>query len=93
MLCALWQKSLPEETCSNTPLPWGPSPEELFDARIAEVVAIYEHDLPHSIDKASGYDLEDSDDDGDASLVETLDATDWAAVFHEVSDDGLALMV
>ncbi|KAF8054925.1 hypothetical protein FPV67DRAFT_1598916, partial [Lyophyllum atratum] len=88
-LCAVWQKhtqSLDFGDISTLP-EWGPSPEEIMAARVAQRTASvhqaeeWDVDPQDSIDDEDGLDIIEADE-ADLLLVDTLDAVDIADAFR-----------
>ncbi|KAF8064953.1 hypothetical protein FPV67DRAFT_1671258 [Lyophyllum atratum] len=93
-LCAVWQKhtqSLDFGDVSTLP-EWGPSPEEIMAARVAQRTASVNEAEEWDIDAQDGIDSEDGldiieADETDLLLLDTLDAVDLADAFRYISTD------
>ncbi|RDB27721.1 hypothetical protein Hypma_003286 [Hypsizygus marmoreus] len=94
-LCATWQKSVQSLDFGNVDSlpPWGPSSEEILEARIVQGTASVrdsdgddEWNMESHDDEDDGC-FEDDAEDSDYILLETLDAVDLADSFRSVSLD------
>ncbi|GLB34365.1 hypothetical protein LshimejAT787_0112490 [Lyophyllum shimeji] len=94
-LCAVWQKhtqSLDFGDVSTLP-EWGPSPEEIMAARVAQGTASvneaeedWDLDQRASLDDEDGLDVVEADET-DLLLVDTLDTVDLADAFRSMSTE------
>lgn len=86
-LCALWQKSVHtlDIAIIDDELPeWGPNPDELLDAKVAEVTAAWGDYPIEDDDNDDGNDrnLDGGEDEMDIGLITALEAMDLADAYR-----------
>ncbi|RDB25584.1 hypothetical protein Hypma_006945 [Hypsizygus marmoreus] len=94
-LCATWQKSVQSLDFGDIESlpPWGPSAEEILEARLSQGMAsvrdIEEDEWPpvSYVEDEDDLLLEEEGDDPDTVLFDTLDAVDLADAFRSGSND------
>lgn len=77
-LCATWRKSLQSLGTRQYPVPdWGPSEEELLDARVEQVTAAV-IDEEDEDDDVAGVEFDEPDEVPDLILLEVLESVERA---------------